>query len=32
MVNVSAVRFRKQAFIDVSSSNGTVTDATAEIT
>jgi hypothetical protein len=30
-VNVSAIRFRKPAFIDVSSTNGTITDATAQI-
>lgn len=31
MVTVSSMRFRKQAFIDVDSTNGTITDARAEI-
>jgi hypothetical protein len=30
-VTVSSMRFRKQAFIDVDSTNGTITDARAEI-
>jgi hypothetical protein len=30
-VNVSAITFRKPAFIQVNSTNGTITDATAQI-
>jgi hypothetical protein len=30
-VTVSSMRFRKQAFIDIDSTNGTITDARAEI-